>query len=135
MQENKNPCLMKEQWLDKYLYIEICKIFFNTLLIELYEWIAKFVDVQGRWRLDNPIVWTSELVQRMEASEDKLTHVVNHSLDRVIGRFVTEFAVDTLVSYNEVERHFFKGLRGKYLRSLNTWINILLCENQVMPLP
>jgi len=49
-------------------------------------------------------------------------HVVNHWLDHIIGGFVIEFAVDTSVNYNEVKRRFFKGPRGKYLKSLNTWI-------------
>jgi len=53
-------------------------------------------------------VWTLELVQRLEASEDKIVHNIDHLLDRVIGGFVTEFIVDTLVSYSEEEQLFFK---------------------------
>jgi len=48
---------------------------------------------------------------------------------------MTEFTVDTSVSYSKEECHFFKGLRGKYLKSLNTWIKMLLCEKWVMQLP
>lgn len=47
-QENMNPHLSKEQWLDIYLYMEIHKIFFCTFSIKLYEWIAKLVDDQVR---------------------------------------------------------------------------------------
>ena len=108
-QENRNPCLTKEQWLDKYLYIEIHENFFCTFSIELYELITKLADDQGRWRLDDPIKWTLELVRRLEASKDKITCVVNHWLNRIIGGFVTEFTVDTLVSYSEAEHCFFKG--------------------------
>jgi len=57
-QENRNLCLSKEEWLNRYLYIEIHKIFFCTFPIELYEWLAKITDSQGRWKLDSPIVWT-----------------------------------------------------------------------------
>jgi len=127
--------LTKEQWLNKYLYTEMHDIFFCSFPVELYEWIAKIADNQGRWRLDGPIVWTPELVQKLEASEDKIAHAVNHWLDHIIGVFVTKFTVDTSVSYNEAERCFFKGLRGKYLKSLNTWIKMLLCEKQVMKIP
>ena len=74
-------------------------------------------------------------MQRLEAFEDKITRVVDHWISPIIGGFVTEFAVDTLVSYNKVKRRFFKGLRGKYLKSLNTWIKMLLCEKKVMQLP
>ena len=93
----------------------------------------KLVDDQGRWRLDGPIVWTLELVQRLEeASEDKIACAANHWIDRIIGGFVTKFVVDTSISYIEAEHRFFKGPQGKYLKSLNTWIKILLCEKQFM---
>lgn len=134
-QENMNLPLTKEQWLDIYMYIEIHAIFLCSFRVELYEWIAKFADSQGRWRLDGPIVWTLELVRRLEASEDKIVLAVNHWIDCIIGGFVTEFVVDALISYNEVERCFVNGPQGKYLRSLNTWIKMLLFEKWVMQLP
>jgi len=96
---------------------------------------VKLADSQGRWKLDGPIVWTPELVKRLEASEDKIARAIDHWLDHMIGGFVTEFMVDTSVSYSEVERFFFKGPQGKYVKSLNTWIKMLLCEKWVMQLP
>lgn len=69
---------MKEQWLNKYLYTEIHKIFLCSFLIELYEWITKLVDDQGRWRLDSLIVLTLELEQKLEASEDKIACTIDH---------------------------------------------------------
>ena len=80
-------------------------------------------------------MWNPELVQRLEAFEDKIMHAIDHCLDQVIGGFVTEFTVDILVSYDEAERRFLKGPRGKYVRSLNILIKMLLCEKWVMPLP
>ena len=118
--------------MERYIYTKIHEIFFCSFPIELYEWIAKLGNSQGRWKLDSPIVCTLELVQRLEASEDKITCTIDHWLDRVIGGFVTKFTVDTSVSYSKVERHFFKGLLGKYVRYLNTWIKMLLCEKWVM---
>ena len=61
-QENRNTRLTMEQWLDRYLYTKIYEIFFCSFLVELYEWIVKLIDSQGRWKLDSPIVWTSDLV-------------------------------------------------------------------------
>ena len=72
VQENKNSWILEEQWLNRYIFIDIHKIFFVTFLIELYEWITKFADSVGRCRLDQPIVWTPKLVRRLEATEDKL---------------------------------------------------------------
>ena len=40
-QENRNPQLSKEQWLDSYMYMEIQETFFVSFPTELYERIAK----------------------------------------------------------------------------------------------
>jgi len=69
--------MTKDWWLDRYLYIEIYEIFFFTFPIELYEWITKLADGQGRQRLDGLIVWTLELVLRLEAYEDKIAHTID----------------------------------------------------------
>jgi len=45
----------------------------------------------------------------MEASEDTITRVVDHWLDRIIGGFFIEFVVDTSVNYSEAEQRLFKG--------------------------
>jgi len=70
VQENRNPQVSKEQWLERYLNMEIHKIFFASFPSELYEWIAKIASSQGRCKLNKPIMWTPELVRRLEASED-----------------------------------------------------------------
>ena len=114
------------------MYTEIHEIFFASFPTKLYEWIAKLADSQGRCKLDSPIVWTPELVHRLEASKDKIMHAMDHWLDQIIGGFIIGFAVDTSVSYNKAKRRFLKGPRGKYVKYLNTWIKMLLCEKQVM---
>ena len=114
------------------MYMEIHEIFFVSFPSELYEWIARLVDSQGRCRLDQPIVWTPELVRRLEASEDKIVRAMDHWINWIIGGFITEFVVDMIVGYSEGERCFLKGPRGKYIKSLNTWIRMLLCEKRVM---
>ena len=134
-QEKKNLRLSKEEWLNRYLYTEIHEIFFCIFPIEVYEWLAKLTDSQGRWKLNSLIVWNPELVRQVETFENKIVRVVDHWLDRIIGGFVTKFVVDTSVSYIEARWRFFKGQWGKYLRYLNTWIKILLCEKQMMSLP
>ena len=81
--------------------MEIHEIFFASSL-ELYDWIARLADSQGRYKLDKPIVWTPELVGRLEASKDKITWVVDHWLDRIIG-VIIEFLIETTMSYNKAE--------------------------------
>lgn len=108
LQENRNPQIAEERWLDRYIYTEIHEIFFASFSTELYEWIARLADSQGRCRVEQPIVWTTELVHRIEAAKDKITWVVDHWLDQVIRGFITEFVINTTVSYNEAEWHFLK---------------------------
>ena len=95
--------------MDHYVYTKIHEILFTSFPSELYEWIVRLADSQGRYKLDQLIVWTLESVCRLEASEDKITRVVDHWLDQIIGGFITKFTVDTTMSYRKVERHFLKG--------------------------
>ena len=44
--------------------------------------------------------------------------------------YVTEFVVDTITSYSEAERKFFRGSRGRYLPYLKTWIKMLVCKKR-----
>jgi hypothetical protein len=46
--------------------------------------------------------------------------------------FITEFAVDRAKSYSVIEQYFLKGPQGRYIRSLNTSIKILLYNKGVM---
>ena len=103
-QENKTLQISEKRWLDHYIYMEIHEISFMSFSSELYDWIVSLADNQGRYKLDQPIVWTPELVRRLEASEDKIAQAVDHWLDQIIGGFITEFAIDTIVSYSEAER-------------------------------
>lgn len=124
--------MLKEEWSDCNLYIEIQKIFFVFFPTKLYKWITKLANSQGKWKLDDPIVWNPKLVWRLDASEDKIAHSIDHWIDHIIGGFINEFTVNTFFSYNEAERCFLKGPQGKYVKYLNTWITILLCEKRDM---
>jgi len=73
IQENKTPQISKKWWLDRFVYMEIHEIFFVTFPSKLYDWIARQADSEGRCKLDKPIVWTVELVRRLEASNDNIS--------------------------------------------------------------
>ena len=70
----------------------------------------------------------------MKNLDNPITRAVDFWLASVLGGFVTEFAVDQTKSFSEAERYFFKGYRGKYLRSLNLSIKMLLYEKGTMDL-
>jgi len=83
--------------------MEIHEFFFSSFPFELYKWITKLADNEGRCRLDKPIVWTPKLVRRLEALEYNMACTVDHWLNRIIGGFITEFTVDNSTSYSEAE--------------------------------
>ena len=74
------------------------------------------------------IVRTPELIHTVENLDNPLTRTSDFWLASVLEGFVTEFAVDQRKIFSEAERYFFKGYCGKYLRSLNLSINMLLYE-------
>ena len=79
-----------------------------------------------------PRNWTLELVRQLNFVSNPTTREIDFWLDSVLGGYVTEIAVDCIQSYSVVEREFCKGLGRRLLKSLNTWIKILLCEKNTM---
>jgi hypothetical protein len=59
---------------------------------------------------------------------NKNSLVVDFWLENILGGYIIEFAVDFTQSYNVAERYFFKGMHGRFMKSLGTWINMLLCD-------
>ena len=78
------------------------------------------------------IIWTPELIQTVKSLDNPITRAVDFWLASVLEGFVTEFAVDQRKSFSEAECYFLKGYRGKYLKSLNLSIKMLLYEKGVM---
>ena len=83
---------------------------------------------------NKPVERTLEVIQRLKHTNNSISRVVDFWLNSLLEGFVTEFAVDTLTTYSEAERLFFKGYCGKYLNSLNLWIKMFLCEQGVLRL-
>ena len=74
------------------------------------------------------------MIQRLKQTNNPISRAVDFWLNILLEGFVTEFVVDTLKAYNEAKMIFFKGYCGKYLKSLNLWIKMLLCEKGVLKL-
>jgi hypothetical protein len=71
-------------------------------------------------------------ITHLQQVDNKFTRVVDFWLDNIVAGFITEFAVDTVKSYNAAEKEFLKGPRGRYIISLYTSIKILLYNKGVM---
>ena len=129
--ENKNPRLSTEAWLQKHIFTDLHEIFFVTYAIELYDWLSKLAD-KNVFKKKRQVVWTPELIQTLKGVDNPISRAVDFWLASLLEGFITEFAVDQRKSFNEAERYFFKGYRGKYLNSLNLSLKILLHEKGVL---
>jgi hypothetical protein len=74
------------------------------------------------------------LIQQVNTISNQISHAVDFWMDSVLGGYITEFSIDCTQSYSVVEREFFKGPHRRYLKSLSTWIKMLLCDKGVMKL-
>ena len=63
---------------------------------------------------------------------NKITRAIDFLLYSIVEGFIIEFVVDTAKSYSTSEKEFLRGPRGRYIRSLYTYIKILLYNKGVM---
>jgi hypothetical protein len=130
--QNKNHRLSTKDWLGRYIFTNIHKIFFGGIHKELYKSLARLVDTQFEIRSRPPVVWTSTLIKKVKRVDNVVSRVVDHWFDITIGGYITEFSIDRVDSYSQVERYFFKGPRGKFLHFLKLKIKILLHEKRIL---
>jgi hypothetical protein len=129
---NKNPKLSTEDWLQRYIFINIHEIFFGGIHQELHEWLARLADTQFEIRSRPPMVWTPALIQKVKRVDNVVSRVVDHWFDSNIVGYITEFVVDKTKSYSQVERYFFKGPRGRFLHFMKLRIKMLFHENHIL---
>ena len=75
---------------------------------------------------------TRELIQKLQEVDNKESRVVKVCLDSILEGYITEFAVDTVKSYSDVEKELFKGPRGRFMLSLQLSIKIHICEKGIL---
>ena len=102
-----------------------------TYANELYDWLSKLTNKHVFKKKQN-IVWTSDLIHTVKSIDNPISQAIYFWLASVLEGFITEFAVEQTKSFSEAERYFFKGYHGKYLKSLNLSIKMLLHEKGVM---
>ena len=72
------------------------------------------------------------MIQHLKEVDNKASRVVKVCLDNILEGYITEFVVDTIKYYSDVEREFFKGPRSRFLLSLQLWIKMIICENGIL---
>jgi hypothetical protein len=53
--------------------------------------------------------WTPVHIEKLQQVNNKFTCTIDFWLDSIVAGFITEFAVDTMNSYNTVEQEFLHG--------------------------
>ena len=72
------------------------------------------------------------MIERMKRVNNPILRVVDFWVDSILEGYITDFDVDTITSYSEVEQKFFRGPRNRYLSSLNMWIKMLVSEKGIL---
>jgi hypothetical protein len=124
--------LSTDDWLGRYIFTDIHEIFFGGIHHELYEWLARLADTQFEIKTRPPVVWMSELIQKVNRVDNVVSRAIDHWFDSTIRGYITEFVVDRVESYSQAERYFFKGPRGKFLHFLKLRIKMLLHEKNIL---
>jgi hypothetical protein len=130
--QNKSPNISTKEWLGRYIFTDIHEIFFGRIHKELYEWLARLTNAQFEIRSRPPVVWMSVLINKVKRVDNIMSRELDHCFDSTIRGYITEFSIDIVESYRQVERYFFKGPRGKFLHFLKLKIKMLLNEKNVL---
>jgi hypothetical protein len=72
------------------------------------------------------------LIKMVKRFDNAMSRVVDHWFDSTIGGYITEFSIDRVESYNQADKYFFKGPKGKILHSLKLKIKMLFHEKNIL---
>ena len=77
VKENINPNRSAKDWLQDQIYSDLHEILFCEFPIILTEWLLKFCEENGTWRIDDSREWTPEFLQRLKEASNPISCVVN----------------------------------------------------------
>jgi hypothetical protein len=129
--DNRNPKLTPRKYLDKYVFTDLHEVFFCDFPHILQEWIKILKDNHPTNQI-RQLEWNPEEIAQLQRLIINSPRTVDFWLDSIVAGFITEFAVDTVKSYNAAEKEFLRGPRGRYIISLYTSIKIFLYNKGVM---
>ena len=92
------------------------------------------VTKQTNFQRRETVEWIDQLVREITSLSITISRAVDFWVDSILQGYITEFAVDTITSYSEVERNFFQGPRRRYLLCISTWIKMLAYEMGILHL-
>ena len=72
------------------------------------------------------------MIQQLKEVDNRALRVVEVWLYSILEGYIIEFVVDIVKSYSDTERELFKGLRGRFLLSLQLLIKVLIYEKGIL---
>ena len=60
--ENINPNLSAEDWLQRYIFSDLHKVFFTTFPTELHAWLSRLAENKNSSHSEKPMEWTLEVI-------------------------------------------------------------------------
>ena len=121
-----------ERWLDEYIYSDIKEIIFVEFPVLLHEWLVGLESRRTNSQKREISEWSDQLVQEVTSVSNSVSRAIDFWVDSILQGYSTEFVVDTITSYSEAERNFFRGPRRRYLLSISTWIKLLAYEKGIL---
>jgi hypothetical protein len=85
----------------------------------LVEWLQRLDEINRIFFTVVPRNWTPELIQQVNSISKQISHTIDLWMDSVLRGYITDFSIDYTNSYSDTEREFFKGPRGRHLKSLS----------------
>ena len=78
------------------------------------------------------VEWNDQLIHEVTSISNIVSRSLDFWVDSILQGYITEFAVETITLYSEVERNFFQGPWRRYLLSINTRIKMLVYEKGIL---
>ena len=118
--------------MERYMYSDLHKYFFVDFSIILYEWLAQLTYRKTKFQGGEPSCWTPKLIQQLQEVDNRALRAIKVWHENIMEGYITDFPVDTIRSYSDVEMDLFKGPRGRFMLSLQLSIKILICEKGIL---
>ena len=131
-QENKDHRCSSDDFLQRYVFVDVYEICFGTIHIEFHQWLSRLSERRMNFQEGQFPTWTPARINILKRANNEISRAVDFWMTRTLEAFVTKFSIDTSTSFSEDERKFFKGPRGKYLNSFSLQIKMLLAEKGIL---
>ena len=87
-EENQNPNISTEEWLQRYLFTDLHEIFFCEFPIIFYKWIA-IIAQKNKCFKDTPTIWNVVSISHVKSVSNSISRAVDYLFDSIIGGYIT----------------------------------------------